>query len=71
MGFQMLGGDTSDVSQVANQMNQNIAQLKVEEQTKIYKDETGVVRIIIGKLPDGTHGIVVSKEGIDARTVFT
>ena len=27
-------------------------------------------RILIGLLPDGTYGIVISKEGVDVLTVF-
>lgn len=33
-------------------------------------DEDGIVRMIIGLLPDGTIGIVISKEGINVLDVF-
>lgn len=33
-------------------------------------DENGIVRMIIGLLPDGTIGIVISKEGISVLDVF-
>lgn len=36
----------------------------------IYYDTDGVPRIVIGILPDGSIGMVVSKEGIDVLTVF-
>jgi|JI10StandDraft_1071094.scaffolds.fasta_scaffold2424072_2 hypothetical protein len=36
----------------------------------IVADENGVMRMIIGILPDGTIGIVISKEGVDVRDVF-
>jgi hypothetical protein len=61
----------SDLNSIVNQMNQNIAQQNTNKITTTYKDETGVIRIILGKLPDGTHGIVVSKPGYDAREIFT
>jgi hypothetical protein len=32
---------------------------------------TGINNIIIGKLPDGTTGMVVSKPGVDVLTVFS
>ena len=33
-------------------------------------DEDGLVRMIIGLLPDGTIGIVISKEGVNVLDVF-
>lgn len=33
-------------------------------------DEDGIVRMIIGLLPDGTIGIVISKEGINVLDAF-
>jgi len=33
-------------------------------------DENGIVRMIIGLLPDGTIGIVISKEGVNVLDVF-
>lgn len=33
-------------------------------------DEDGLVRMIMGVLPDGTIGIVISKEGINVLDVF-
>lgn len=33
-------------------------------------DEDGIVRMIIGLLPDGTIGIVISKEGVNVLDVF-
>lgn len=32
---------------------------------------TNVSQVIIGTLPDGTYGIVISKPGIDVITVFS
>lgn len=36
----------------------------------IVKDENNIPRIILGYLPDGTIGLVISKEGVDVLTVF-
>ena len=38
--------------------------------TNVIKDEDGVRRIIFGRLPDGTYGLVVSEEGVDVLTLF-
>ena len=38
--------------------------------TQIIRDERGIPRIILGRLPDGTYGMVVSKVGIDVLTAF-
>jgi hypothetical protein len=34
-------------------------------------DEDGIIRMIMGVLPDGTIGIVISKEGINVLDVFS
>jgi hypothetical protein len=40
-----------------------------------YSTETfynnGIPQILIGLLPDGTYGLVISKVGIDVNTLFT
>lgn len=36
----------------------------------LYYDQNNVARIVIGILPDGTIGLVVSKDGVDVLTVF-
>ena len=43
---------------------------KTTFETQLFKDETGTPRIIFGRLPDGTYGLVVSEEGVDVTTVF-
>lgn len=52
-------------------INDGFRQLESENRTKIIKDEAGNNRIIIGRWPDGTYGILVSKEGVDVLTLFT
>jgi len=65
MGFQMIGGDTKDMDAVVNQLNQNIAQLKVNEQTTIIKDDSGTRRVLLGKGLNGFYGLKISQEGTD------
>ena len=38
--------------------------------TNVVSDTAGDRRIIFGKLPDGTYGLVISKEGVDVLDVF-
>ena len=56
--------------QLVAAMNENMMLLENQSRTQIFKDETGKNRIIIGRLPDGTYGIVVSKEGEDVVKLF-
>lgn len=36
----------------------------------VVADEAGIIRMIIGLLPDGTIGIIITKEGVNALDVF-
>lgn len=65
MGFQLIGGDTTNTSAIVNQVNQNIAQLKVQDVTNIFKDDTGTRRVLLGKGKDGFYGMKVSQAGTD------
>lgn len=69
MSYQMIGGDTNNLDAVVGQINQNIAQLKVDEQTKIVKDDTGTRRVLLGKGSDGFYGLKVSQADNDVFTV--
>lgn len=60
-----------DAASFARAVNENFRQLENRERTTIYRDDKGVQRIIIGRLPDGTYGIVISKEGQDVTKVFS
>lgn len=60
-----------DTATLVAALNQNFALIENLNRTTIYKDETGTNRIIIGKLPDGTWGMVVSKPGVDVLSVFS
>ena len=58
------------IEAIAKQVNQSFRAISNETRTNVYKDDTGTDRILIGVLPDGTTGIVISKDGIDVNTVF-
>lgn len=55
---------------MARQLNEWGRALSNEKRTDVYKDNSGTNRILIGVLPDGETGIVVSKEGIDVLSLF-
>lgn len=55
---------------MAKQLNDWGRALSNERRTDLYKDNAGTNRILIGVLPDGETGIVISKEGVDVLTLF-
>lgn len=55
--------------QQATAINETFAQLENENRSKTIKDASGVNRIIIGQLPNGEYGIVVSNAGVDVLTL--
>lgn len=59
-----------DMQTLISALNENFALLENINRTQIFKDETGVKRIIIGQLPDKTWGIVISKAGEDVVKLF-
>lgn len=59
-----------DLGTLVTAINATFQQIEAENRTKVITDESGVKRIIIGRLPDGTYGIVISKPGIDVYTLF-
>lgn len=59
-----------DMDTMVSAINENFALLENLNRVQIFKDETGTRRIILGKLPDGTYGLVISKTGIDVLSVF-
>lgn len=52
-------------------LNQNFALLENLNRTLIMKDEKGYSRIILGRQPDGTYGLVISKPNIDVVKLYT
>lgn len=67
-----LGDDSQEqIKSVVKQINEQGRLISNENLTKLYKDNSGQNRIIIGMLPDGDSGLVISKEGIDVLDVFS
>jgi hypothetical protein len=64
-----LSTQNSDMQNYA-QVNDLSREFDARKVVQMFKDTSGIPRIIIGKLPDGTHGLVISKEGVDVTTVF-
>lgn len=54
-----------DSNRMAAVISSNFRQLENLNRVQIFKDETGVNRIILGRLPDGSYGMKVSQEGVD------
>ena len=54
-----------DVGQIATAVNATFQQIEAENRTKTIKDETGNNRIVLGRFPDGTYGLAISKPGRD------
>jgi hypothetical protein len=67
MSFQLIGAG-SDLASTQTQMNKNILELKNNETTQIFKDDTGTRRVLLGKGENGFYGLKVSKDGEDVFT---
>lgn len=48
-----------------NQVNRLITEFQNEQVTKIFKDDTGTRRVLMGKGKDGFYGFKVSEDGVD------
>lgn len=62
---------TQQIQSVIKQVNDWGRALSNEQRTDVYKDNSGTNRIIIGVLPDGDTGIVMTREGVDVLSVFS
>jgi len=60
-----------DMATMTAAINNTLRQIESENRTKVIRDEDGVDRIILGRMPDGTYGMVVSKPGVDVKSLFT
>lgn len=58
------------IESVVKQVNQWGRSLSNENRTELYRDNSGTPRILIGVLPDGDTGIVISKPDVDVQDVF-
>lgn len=65
------GEPEKQIESIVKQTNEAFRLLSNEKRTDVYKDNSGTPRILIGVLPDGTTGIVISKDGINVNTVFS
>lgn len=54
-----------NIQQIATAVNNTFQQIESENRTKVVKDESGNNRIILGRFPDGTYGLAISKPGRD------
>ena len=63
-------GPNMEQDQLSRVLNDNFRTVENKMRIQIIRDETGTDRIIFGRLPDGTYGLVISKEGTDVKTVF-
>lgn len=54
-----------DLANMASALNQNFQLLQNLFITQIINDTTGTPRIVFGRLPDNTYGLVISKPGED------
>lgn len=59
-----------DVATMVSAINDTFRQIESENRTQVIKDENGNNRIIFGRLPDGTYGLVISKPGNDVLSLF-
>jgi hypothetical protein len=68
-----LMGATADekLDSIIKQLNDWARAISNEGLTTVYKDNSGTNRIIIGVLPDGDTGIVISKDGVEVQEVFS
>lgn len=60
-----------DTSTLVSAINDNFRQLEGENRSKTIRDEDGKNRIILGRFPDGTYGLIISKEGVDVLSLFS
>lgn len=59
-----------DENTMINIINTNLQQIEAENRTKVIRDEQADDRIIIGRMPDGSYGIIISNEGYSVYDVF-
>lgn len=60
----------ADMNMLMQAVNANFRQVAESNRTNIITDESGNKRIIIGKMPDGTYGLLIMKPGYDALELF-
>ena len=59
-----------DMATMTAAINDVFRQIESENRAKVIKDEDGNNRIILGRFPDGTYGLIISKVGVDVLSLF-
>ena len=59
-----------DMATLINALNTNFNIAQSQDRRKVVTDENGDDRIIFGRLPDGTYGLVISKPTVDVKGLF-
>lgn len=67
---QPLLGNTGSTAAIVNSLNNTTREVNRLQTVQVFKDSSGKRRIIFGKLPDGTYGLAISKEGYDVVEVL-
>ena len=57
-----------DPTAMAQAINQNFEQLESENRTKVFKDDQGANRILIGRDPKGNYVVAITVPGKDVLT---
>lgn len=65
-----MGVTTTSSGKKMSNVKDGQVRIEFDNNRFLVADEDGIVRMIIGLLPDGTIGIVISKEGISVLDVF-
>lgn len=60
-----------DMGSLTTAINDNFRQVESENRSKVMRDESGNNRIILGRMPDGTYGLLIMKPGYDALSIFS
>lgn len=55
----------AQIEKVVKQVNEGLRQISNEDKTKVYKDESGTNRVLLGQGADNFYGMKVSQEGVD------
>ena len=59
-----------DTATMVNSINDVFRQIESANRSQVIRDENGIDRVIVGRMPDGTYGVIVSKPGVDVKTLF-
>ena len=54
-----------------NALNTNFNIVQSQDRRKVITDENGTNRIILGRFPDGSYGLIISKPGVDVLSLFS